>query len=506
LKKKISLTGLIVLLLGILVACGDNPTTIPATATALNTTATFTVKPVSTTSAIATSSTAIPSLPTLTPLAIAATVGITPSQLPPTITPVAVSTEVSSATAKAIRQTKWLEVINSDPLLEGPTGTDRPESTPEKPFIRVKGADFVGTPELSGIVYVDMDGDGIEEAAIPLNSGGTAGNLGFLVYHQANPQPRLVAWEGGYKLFLLLEQGKLVVGNALYAGWEGNCCPSGTSYTTYTLKGDKLSVVAERNEGNAWTQPDAVSHFYGLLNGRLFEDAYKLLSDSYQKANPYKSWVAGYANTRKIEVEASEEPGVANTTRIKLTATDATSSGGEITRQFTGTWKATWDTTLKTWQLGDPSIKELTSTPQLHPAFQPILANLKSRTQVAILLPTVIPDIETSQIYATLSSANATSYQIEIGFSADCNGATVCRVGSVLAETVKPNSPPNKGSSVALANGTSGYFVDFACGASCSDSTLTWNQANVRYTVTMKAAKIETLVKMANSAISGGKL
>jgi hypothetical protein len=61
--------------------------------------------------------------------------------------------------------------------------------------------------------------------------------------------------------------------------------------------------------------------------------------------------------------------------------------------------------------------------------------------------------------------------------------------------------PPLKGQQVKLANGIRGYFIDAKCGASCSNSDLSWEQKGYRYTVGIKAGSKRDLVKIANSAI-----
>src|SRR5262249_48966367 len=150
------------------------------------------------------------------------------------------------------------------------------------------------------------------EAAIPLNSGGTAGNIGFLVYRQATPSPQLTAWKDGYKLGLLTEAGRLVARNALYAGWEPNCCPSGFSLDTYTLQKGQLHRIAHREEGLAQMQAATVEHFYELLGHKDMKDAYALLSDVEQAANPYDAWAIGYADTLDIQATATADPAVPN--------------------------------------------------------------------------------------------------------------------------------------------------------------------------------------------------
>jgi hypothetical protein len=199
-----------------------------------------------------------------------------------------------------------------------------------------------GHPLLDNIIYLDMDGDGVEEAAITLNSGGTARNIGFLVYRQATPTPQLTAWHDGYKLGLLVEAGRLVARNALYAGWEPNCCPSGFSFDTYTLQDEQLHLVAHREEGIADVQAATVEHFYELLGRKELKAAYALLADAEQAANPYDAWVAGYADTLDIQATATADPATPNTVRVDLSATDRTADGGQVVRRFTGTWELVW--------------------------------------------------------------------------------------------------------------------------------------------------------------------
>ena len=138
-----------------------------------------------------------------------------------------------------------------------------------------------------------------------------------------------------------------------------------------------------------------------------------------------------------------------------------------------------------------------------HPIFREILPELKDQTGLPIRLPVYIPESDgPNPIYALLQSANASKYEIRLAFTSDCTGGNACSLGSTFAEAITPQSPVLTGKAVALANGITGYFTDATCGANCSDATLTWEQNSVRYTVAIKAGKVATLVKMANSAIA----
>ncbi|MFN6486145.1 MULTISPECIES: hypothetical protein [unclassified Nostoc] len=150
-----------------------------------------------------------------------------------------------------------------------------------------------------------------------------------------------------------------------------------------------------------------------------------------------------------------------------------------------------------------PQLLAQQSKTQPHPVFKSILPKLKQKSQIRILLPKFIPESDgENPIYATIETATPKEYDILLGFSPDCNGASACRLGVVTAEAVTRKTPRLTGKPVSLAKGITGYFVDFTCGAGCSDATLTWRQQGVQYVVGLKAGDRTSLVKMANSAIN----
>jgi len=146
---------------------------------------------------------------------------------------------------------------------------------------------------------------------------------------------------------------------------------------------------------------------------------------------------------------------------------------------------------------------QLIAQTQLHPVFKSILPKLKQKTQIRILLPKFIPESDgENPIYAIVETATPKKYDILLGFSPDCSGGTACRLGVLSAQAVTRKTPRLIGKPVSLVKGITGYFVNFTCGANCSDATLTWRQQGVQYTVGLKAGDRTSLVKMANSAIN----
>lgn len=142
-------------------------------------------------------------------------------------------------------------------------------------------------------------------------------------------------------------------------------------------------------------------------------------------------------------------------------------------------------------------------TAQPHPVFKPILPKLKKNSQIRILLPNYIPGLEgESPLYAIIEAATKKQYDIILGFSPDCNGGSACRFGMISAEAINKTTPRLTGKAISLAKGMTAYFVDAKCGANCSDSTLTWRQKGVQYTIGLKAGKQKDLVEMAKSVIT----
>ncbi|MEA5617155.1 hypothetical protein VB711_04790 [Cronbergia sp. UHCC 0137] len=139
---------------------------------------------------------------------------------------------------------------------------------------------------------------------------------------------------------------------------------------------------------------------------------------------------------------------------------------------------------------------------QINPVFKPILPKLKQKSQIKLLLPKYIPESNTENpLYAIIETATKNKYEILLGFSPDCSGGTACRLGLLTAEKVNKQTPRLTGKAVLLAKGITGYFVDFQCGANCSDATLTWRYQGIQYTIGLKAGSRNELIKMANSAI-----
>ncbi len=98
------------------------------------------------------------------------------------------------------------------------------------------------------VIYADITNDGIDEAVVPIASGGTLGNVAFVVLTPdgagadtlISEQP-----EGTNGMALRVEDGDLVVSEAVPGPDDPSCCPSMLRETTYAWNGAALAIVDE---------------------------------------------------------------------------------------------------------------------------------------------------------------------------------------------------------------------------------------------------------------------
>ena len=247
----------------------------------------------------------------------------------------------------------WSRVVATDPALAHP---DVPGfgGINFGPYVEARGA--AGLVAAQGyamtapadMAFADLDGDGADEAAIHLFSGGTAGNTGLLVYKTGDGYPRLAAFMGGYKVWARADGRELLVTEPIYAGWEPNCCPSGYSETHYRLEAGRLVPTRRVEAGHEETRALTVEQFYALLGRKEYAAAYAFLSPAFTAANPFASWRAGYESTETIEARVTELPD--GLVGVELTAVDRTQAGA-VTRRYRGTWSLVWSSAASQWLL-----------------------------------------------------------------------------------------------------------------------------------------------------------
>jgi hypothetical protein len=114
-----------------------------------------------------------------------------------------------------------------------------------------------GEVAVSEIVFADLTGDGADEAIVPITSGGTVGNIAYVVLTSKRGSPgetsviltrRLERGSaGGLKMAVDNASGRaeLVETGAEYGAEDPFCCPSVLRRTTFRWDGSQLQVERE---------------------------------------------------------------------------------------------------------------------------------------------------------------------------------------------------------------------------------------------------------------------
>jgi hypothetical protein len=122
-------------------------------------------------------------------------------------------------------------------------------------------------------VFGDLDGDGRDEAALGVdcaNGGGTAGGqlrFAWVVYRATDRSLRVVGIlptrqpldpetpHVPLNTVTRIERGKVVVSEAWYGPFDGDCCASGVAKTVWTYAGGKLRPTRTTIVRPPWTSP-----------------------------------------------------------------------------------------------------------------------------------------------------------------------------------------------------------------------------------------------------------
>ena len=105
----------------------------------------------------------------------------------------------------------------------------------------------------SSIIYTDVTGDGIDEAIVPISSGGTLGDVGFFVLTPTNTGTTTLLKEfppDSPGLAVAVVSGKIVMTQPVPAPDDPNCCPSFLRHTTYSWNGSALAIESVTTDPN----------------------------------------------------------------------------------------------------------------------------------------------------------------------------------------------------------------------------------------------------------------
>ena len=272
------------------------------------------------------------------------------------------TTRVATTAARAdIKRTDWLSMLRSTSGFS--VDTTSPSTSATRPYVNVSYAPaLAGYAILDSVAYGDISGDGFDEAIITVYSGGTAGNTGVLVYQlDASNKVSLVGPNEfyaafGYKAYGQVDNGDLVVGHVVSAGWEPNCCQSGFIERRFRITGGRIIQQGQAVEaGYLASRSNTIEQFYALISAKQFDAAYQFTTPGFQAREPFDKWKSGFASTKSVEAQVTSTE-QAGPVKFKLTAIDATPTG-DITRTYTGVWTLVYSSTKHQWLLDTAEIQ-----------------------------------------------------------------------------------------------------------------------------------------------------
>ena len=97
------------------------------------------------------------------------------------------------------------------------------------PRMKLLGSNTAGVDpkDADQVICFDFTRDGRRDLAVTIASGGTAGDIGFVVFRATATGWRVALTRDGYKLGLFRVGGDIGVTQPVYRKRDPNCCPTG---------------------------------------------------------------------------------------------------------------------------------------------------------------------------------------------------------------------------------------------------------------------------------------
>ena len=134
------------------------------------------------------------------------------------------------------------------------TTTAAPAETPT-PAPDIRQEDFSQLPAVSNflaaggrldtaaVIYADVTGDGVDDAVVPISSGGEGGDIALFVFgYGPDGLSELLRLTPAMPIKASVSNGVLQVDEAEYAPGDPMCCPSQLKRTTYRWDGQQLAI------------------------------------------------------------------------------------------------------------------------------------------------------------------------------------------------------------------------------------------------------------------------
>jgi hypothetical protein len=102
----------------------------------------------------------------------------------------------------------------------------------------------VDPKSIDRVLCYDFTRDGRTDLALSVASGGTAGDVGWLVLQRTAGGWRLAIGQSGYKLGLFRVGDDVVISQPIYRKYDPNCCPTGGfAHDRYHWNGTRFALV-----------------------------------------------------------------------------------------------------------------------------------------------------------------------------------------------------------------------------------------------------------------------
>jgi hypothetical protein len=134
-----------------------------------------------------------------------------------------------------------------------PSGEIRERDLESDPDVQSLMEETGGEYAQENVIYADLTEDGVDDAVVPISSGGTLGNVGFVVLTPTDDGTatllRELPSEGG-GISLNVVDGELIALEPVFGPDDPECCPSMLRQTTYAWNGAALALVDQQTIDN----------------------------------------------------------------------------------------------------------------------------------------------------------------------------------------------------------------------------------------------------------------
>jgi len=144
-------------------------------------------------------------------------------------------------------------------------------------------------------------------------------------------------------------------------------------------------------------------------------------------------------------------------------------------------------------------------------SFVSVLAEVKAKTKIPVLLPTELPAPFNGAKHAIVAKATAGGYAMELYYDLEMGDAGFAATFAAQNNSHYSLRELSNVREVKLAAGITGFFRAVSCGGSCAGANLWWEQGAVQYQIQLRLPSTQRerkqqriITAVANSSILAG--